>query len=51
MMGARASISEVKTSGQTVYRIRTGPFVTKAEAEAEQKKLAANGVRGIIQTN
>ena len=44
MLGLDAKITEREQSGQTVYRVRTGPYRVKAEADATQARLAAQQI-------
>lgn len=46
MQGFTAKVQEREQAGRTVYRVRLGPFDTKAEADALQLKLQGSGVDG-----
>lgn len=48
MLGMAADISEREQSGQTVYRVRVGPFAQKAMADATREQLEANGVAAAL---
>ena len=39
---------EAKLAGRTVYRVRLGPFPTRAEADALQARLQEQGVEAQI---
>jgi cell division protein FtsN len=42
MLGLDARVTEREQAGQTVFRVRMGPFDAKTDAEATQAKLIAN---------
>ncbi|HEY1395422.1 SPOR domain-containing protein, partial [Roseateles sp.] len=44
IQGFAAKVMEREQSGRTVFRVRLGPFDTRDEAEAQQKKLEGAGV-------
>jgi cell division protein FtsN len=46
--GWTARISEREQAGRTVWRVRIGPFGTRAEADAEQQKLVDAGIEAQI---
>lgn len=46
MQGFTAKVQEREQAGRTVYRVRLGPFDSKAEADALQLKLQGAGVDG-----
>lgn len=46
MQGFTAKVQEREQAGRTVYRVRLGPFDTKAEADALQLKLQGAGIDG-----
>jgi cell division protein FtsN len=46
MQGFTAKVQEREQAGRTVYRVRLGPFDTKAEADALQGKLQGAGIEG-----
>lgn len=46
MLGQSAKLTEREQAGRVVYRVRLGPFETRAEAEALQGKLQESGVEG-----
>lgn len=46
MQGFTAKVQERETAGRTVYRVRLGPFDTKAEADALQLRLQGAGIEG-----
>jgi cell division protein FtsN len=46
MQGFTAKVQEREQAGRTVYRVRLGPFDTKAEADALQGKLQGAGIDG-----
>ena len=48
MLGMAADISEREQSGQTVYRVRVGPFNNKAMAEATREQLDTSGVEAAL---
>jgi cell division protein FtsN len=46
MQGFTARVQEREQAGRTVYRVRLGPFDSKAEADALQGKLQGAGIDG-----
>lgn len=48
MAGTQATISEVTVAGQTMHRVRVGPYNTRADAENTVRKLASNGIESGI---
>ncbi len=48
IVGQSAKISEREQAGRTVYRVRLGPFSTRAEADALQVKLQEQGIEAQI---
>jgi cell division protein FtsN len=46
MQGFSAKVSEREQAGRMVYRVRLGPFDTKAEADALQSRLQGAGLEG-----
>ncbi len=46
MQGFAAKVQEREQAGRTVYRVRLGPFDTKAEADAVQHRLQSAGIEG-----
>lgn len=44
MLGFTAQVSEREQAGRPVFRVRLGPYTVKAEAEAQQERLKAQGV-------
>ncbi len=48
MGGWTARISEREQAGRTVWRVRIGPFGTRAEADAQQQKLVEQGIEAQI---
>ena len=42
LLGLDARVTEREQAGQTVFRVRMGPFDAKTDAEATQAKLIAN---------
>ena len=47
-MNYSAGIEEVKTEKGTVYRVKTGKFANKDEADNALKNMKDKGVKGII---
>ena len=45
---AAAIIEEVSTDKGKIYRVKTGVFPSRAEADAAAAKLKANGLGGIV---
>ncbi len=48
MGGWTAKVSEREQAGRTVYRVRIGPYGTRAEADAQQQKLVDQGLEAQI---
>jgi cell division protein FtsN len=48
MGGWSAKVSEREQAGRTVYRVRIGPYGTRAEADAQQQKLVDQGLEAQI---
>ncbi len=48
IVGQSAKISEREQAGRTVYRVRLGPFKSRAEADALQLKLQEQGIEAQI---
>jgi cell division protein FtsN len=46
MQGFSAKVSEREQAGRLVYRVRLGPFDSKAEADALQSRLQGAGLEG-----
>lgn len=46
MQGFSAKVLEREQAGRLVYRVRLGPYDTKAEADALQSKLQGAGIQG-----
>ncbi|MCM0608194.1 MAG: SPOR domain-containing protein [Ideonella sp. WA131b] len=46
--GWTARVSEREQAGRTVWRVRIGPFGTRAEADTEQQKLVDAGIEAQI---
>lgn len=44
MLGIEAVVSERLQSGQTIYRVRVGPFPQQATADLTKEQLAASGI-------
>ncbi|NIC43283.1 SPOR domain-containing protein [Aquabacterium sp. A08] len=44
MLGFAAQVSEREQAGRPVFRVRLGPYPAKADAEAQQERLKAQGV-------
>lgn len=44
IQGFSAKVMEREQSGRTVFRVRLGPFESRDEAEAQQKKLEGAGI-------
>lgn len=43
LMGIDARVSEREQAGQTVYRVRVGPFQNKDAADRVKERLSGNG--------
>jgi len=48
MGGWTAKVSEREQAGRTVWRVRIGPYATRAEADAQQQKLVDQGIEAQI---
>ena len=48
MGGWAARVSEREQAGRTVWRVRIGPYGTRAEADAQQQKLVDAGIEAQI---
>jgi cell division protein FtsN len=48
MGGWTARVTEREQAGRTVWRVRIGPFATRAEADAQQQKLVDQGMEAQI---
>jgi cell division protein FtsN len=48
MMGMEARLTERDQSGRTMYRVRVGPFESKAEADAARETLSGAGVEAAL---
>lgn len=48
LIGTQATISPVSVAGQTLHRVRIGPYNTRAEAQAAIQRLAGNGIDSAI---
>jgi cell division protein FtsN len=48
MGGWTAKVSEREQAGRTVWRVRIGPYPTRAEADAQQQKLIDQGIEAQI---
>lgn len=48
MQGINSKVSEREQSGRLVYRVRVGPFDSKAEADAQQEKLRGAGAEAVL---
>lgn len=46
--GVQATVSQVVANGQTLHRVRVGPYATREAAGVAQKDLAANGVEATV---
>jgi cell division protein FtsN len=44
MMGIEAKVSEREQAGRVVYRVRSGPFDDKDQAEKIKVRLDSNGM-------
>jgi cell division protein FtsN len=44
LLGADAKLSEREQAGRTIYRVRVGPFETRAQVDAMLERLRASGV-------
>jgi cell division protein FtsN len=48
LQGVQAKVSEREQSGRTVYRVRTGPYDKKEEADKLKEKLEAAGFEVVL---
>jgi cell division protein FtsN len=48
MMGVEGKVSEREQAGRTVFRVRIGPFPSKADADATKEKLGDGGVEAAL---
>jgi DNA-directed RNA polymerase specialized sigma24 family protein len=48
MGGWAAKVTEREQAGRTVWRVRIGPYATRAEADAQQQKLVDQGIEAQI---
>lgn len=48
MGGWTAKVTEREQAGRTVWRVRIGPYATRAEADAQQQKLVDQGIESQI---
>ena len=48
MLGMDATVSEREQAGQTVFRVRMGPFQQKSMADATREQLEVNGVEAAL---
>ncbi|MFM6986017.1 MAG: SPOR domain-containing protein [Hydrogenophaga sp.] len=48
MMGMSAEISEREQSGRAVFRVRLGPFASKAAADTAREQLEGRGVQAAL---
>jgi cell division protein FtsN len=48
MGGWTAKVTEREQAGRTVWRVRIGPYATRAEADAQQQKLVDQGIEAQI---
>ncbi|MFM1766116.1 MAG: hypothetical protein RIU71_1879 [Pseudomonadota bacterium] len=44
MMGIEAKVSEREQAGRTIFRVRSGPFDDKDQAEKIKARLVATGM-------
>ena len=47
-MGIEAKVSEREQSGRTIFRVRSGPFDSKDQAEKVKARLDANGLDAAV---
>ncbi|MDM0044882.1 SPOR domain-containing protein [Variovorax dokdonensis] len=48
LMGVQARVTEREQSGRTVYRVRTGPFGKKEEADRMKERLDGSGMEAAL---
>jgi cell division protein FtsN len=48
LMGIEAKVSEREQSGRTVYRVRSGPFERKDEADRVKEKLESSSIEAAL---
>jgi len=48
LLGADAKLSEREQSGRTIYRVRVGPFETRAQVDAMLERLRDSGVESSL---
>ncbi len=48
LLGADAKLSEREQSGRTIYRVRVGPFETRAQVDAMLERLRESGVESAL---
>jgi cell division protein FtsN len=48
LMGVQARVTEREQSGRTVYRVRTGPFSKKEEADRMKERLDGTGMESAL---
>jgi cell division protein FtsN len=48
LLGLDAKVSEREQAGRSVYRVRVGPFDSRAQADAAIDKLQAAGVESTL---
>jgi cell division protein FtsN len=48
LLGLDAKVSEREQAGRTVYRVRAGPFETRAQVEAVIERLQGAGVEAAL---
>ena len=50
LAGTQATISQSNVAGQTIHRVRIGPYNTRAEAQATMQQLSNNGIESTVVT-
>lgn len=48
LLGIQATISKGTAAGQTVHRVRIGPYSSKDDAKAAAQRLTSNGVQATV---
>ena len=48
LLGADAKLSEREQAGRTIYRVRVGPFETRAQVDAMLERLRDSGVESSL---
>jgi cell division protein FtsN len=48
LLGANAKLSEREQAGRTIYRVRVGPFETRAQVDAVLERLRDSGVESSL---